>query len=132
MFIKLTAWRSNHSLAHLLERTTRFKCQRKSFALFVGLFPLAIAFELLLLCTSSGNGISFCTIVFVSCTIRQTTHHPVFLAAGGIFGFCISNEEFQSCLLTPFKDVILVVKPYIILYVFIFDRLYRSRILSSI
>ena len=50
--------------AHSLEPTIGSECLHKSFALFIGLFPLAIAFELLLLCDSSGNSASFCTFVF--------------------------------------------------------------------
>ena len=44
---------------HSLEPSTWFECLRKSFAFFAGLFPLAIAFELSLLCTSILHGFSF-------------------------------------------------------------------------
>ena len=65
--------------------------------------------------------------------VNKTIDLPVFLVASVIFGFCvISCTEFQSCLLTSFKGVILVLKPYIVLYVFIFDRPYHSSILSPI
>ena len=49
---------------------------------------------------------------------------PEFLEASVIrVWLCIiSYAEFQSCLLTPFKGVILVLKPYIVLHVFIYDR----------
>ena len=64
--------------------------------------------------------------------IDESIYHPVFLVASIIFGcYIISYAEFQSCLLTPFKCIVLVLKPYIILYVFSFDRSYWSRTLSS-
>ena len=60
--------------------------------------------------------------------VGKTIYLPVLLVASVKFGFCIINyAEFQSCLLTPFKGVILVLKSKIILYAFIFDRSYWSR-----
>ena len=50
--------------AHSLEPTIRFECLCKSFALFVGFFSLAVAFKLLMLCSNSGNGTSFCIFIF--------------------------------------------------------------------
>ena len=47
--------------------------------------------------------------------VDKTIHLLVFLVDSIIFGFCvISFAEFQSCLLTPFQGVVLVLKPYII------------------
>ena len=62
--------------------------------------------------------------------VGKTIDLPVFLVASVTFSFCvISHVEFQSCSLTHVKVVILVLKPYILLYEFIFDRPYYSRIL---
>ena len=114
--------------------TTQSECLCKSFVLFVGLFPLAIAFELLLLDASSGSGTSFHTFAFsFLALVDKTTHLPEFLVASIVFGFCIiSYAEFQSCLLTPFISVLQILKPHIALYTFIFNRPYWSRTLSSI
>ena len=57
--------------------------------------------------------------------VNKTIDLPVFLVASVIFGFCIiSYAEFQSCLLIPFKGIILVLKPCIVLDMFIFNRPY--------
>ena len=99
---------------HSLESTTQFECPRKSFAVLIGLFPLAIAIEIIA-AASSGIILSSAPSFFISCTGRQN-YLPVFLGPSVILGFCIiSYEEFQSCLLTPFKGVTLVLKPYIVL-----------------
>ena len=52
--------------------------------------------------------------------VDKTIYLPVFLVPTQVkLGFCITSyAEFQSDLLTLLKGVILVVKPYIILYVF--------------
>ena len=50
--------------AHLLAFTAGFECPHKSIAPFIELFSLAIAFELLLLRHSSGNGASFHILIF--------------------------------------------------------------------
>ena len=114
-----------------MEPTIWFECPLKYFALFVVLFPLVVAFELLLLHDNTWNSISFCTF-FVYCTGRQI-HLSVFIVSSITFGFCIiSYEEFKSCLLTPFKGFMLVLKPYIVFFAFIFEKSYWIRILSSI
>ena len=66
--------------------------------------------------------------------VDKTIHLSVFFVASIIFGFCIiSCVEFQSCKLMSFKVVItLVLKPYIVLYTFIFHRPYWHRALSFI
>ena len=52
--------------------------------------------------------------------VDKAIHLTVFLAVNVISGFCIiSYAGFQSCLLIPFKGVILMLKPYIVLYTFI-------------
>ena len=49
--------------AHSLESTTRFECPCKSFMLFIGAFPFAVAFKIIV-ATGSGNGTPFYTFVF--------------------------------------------------------------------
>ena len=62
---------------HSLESTIGFECPRKSFTLFVRLFPLTITFELLLSLVQEIVLLSAPSF-FISCTCR---HLPVFLVA---------------------------------------------------
>ena len=48
---------------HSLESTTQFECPRKSFAVLIGLFLLAIAIEIIA-AASSGDNTFFCTFIF--------------------------------------------------------------------
>ena len=80
------------------------------------------------------HGIEFHSTLFLSIAlVDRTIHLSVFTVSSIIFGFCIiSYAEFKSCLLTPFKGFILVLKPYIVFFAFIFEKWYWIRILSSI
>ena len=98
------------------------------------LFPLAIAFELLGCCAwvQEWYFIPHFRFSFLA-VVDKAIHLTVLLIASIIFGFCIiSYTELKSHLLTSFKSVVLVLKPYIIVYTFIFDRTYCDRILSPI
>ena len=90
----------------------------KSFVLFLGFFPLAmIAFELLQQPVQGMALHSAPSFLFLA-LVDKTVHFPVFLVA--------------SVILASLQGVILVLKPYIILYTFIFDIiLEQSRTLSS-
>ena len=92
--------------AHSSESTTWFECPRKSFAFFVGFFPLAITFKVY--CCHWFREWHFIPHLFSFLVlVDKTIYLPVFSVASIIFGFCIiSYAEFQSCVLKPFKGVI--------------------------
>ena len=56
---------------HSLESTTQFECPRKSFAVLIGLFPLAITIVKLLLPPVQGIILSSAPSFFISYTGRQ-------------------------------------------------------------
>ena len=96
--------------AHSLESTTQFECLCNSFMLFVRAFPFAVAFKTIV-ATSSGNDTSFYSYLCFSFLYWQTKPSSCVLSSQHyILAFVC---RIQSCLLTPFKDVILVLKPYI-------------------
>ena len=103
--------------AHSLEPTTQFEYLPKSFVLFIGFFPFTIAFKLFSCCVLvQGMVLHSAPLFSFLALVDKTIHLPVSLITSIIFGFCtISYAEFQSCLLIPFKGIILV-KPYITLY----------------
>ena len=128
------------SLEPMWPHYLQFEYPLKSFCALPALHSLlAIAFELYSVAVCQFREwyfilhLCFSFFALVDKAIHLLLH--VFLVASAIFGFCIiSYTELQSCLLThtPFIGVTLVLNPYIVLYMFIFDRPYCSRILPLI
>ena len=96
--------------------------------------PLVIAFEIHDCCCQFKEGyfILPVNLFLFLVLVDNIIHLPVYLVASTIFNFgAIRNSNLVHCL-TPFEGVILVVKPYIVLYAFIFDTSYWIKILTSI
>ena len=110
---KLTVWRSNHSsVIH----------QTQVFCALCCTLSTCHSFRIV---TAVHRFREWYFILHLRVCFLHWWTKPSIFVASVIFGFCmISYADFQPCLLTHFKGVILVLKPYIILYVFIFDREY--------